>query len=163
MARCTGGLTCPTQNRRSIEHYTSRKGLDIDGFGEKTVQQLLDDRLLTDIADLYELTVSDVQAMEGFGEQSGEKLVAALDATREPELDDFITALGIREVGPTVARSLAREFQTFNALRTASGSDLQSVTDIGPVTVDRILDFFDSSGNTDVLERLLTHVTPQEV
>jgi len=163
MARCTGGLTCPTQNRRSIEHYTSRKGLDIDGFGEKTVQQLLDDGLVTDIADLYELTVSDVQAMEGFGEQSGEKLVAALDATREPELDDFITALGIREVGPTVARSLAREFQTFNALRTASGSDLQSVTDIGPVTVDRILDFFDSSGNTDVLERLLTHVTPQEV
>ena len=163
MARCTGGLTCSTQNRRSIEHYTSRKGLDVDGFGEKTVEQLLDEGLVTDVADLYELTVNDVQTMEGFGQQSAEKLVAALEETQEPELADFITALGIREVGPTVARSLAREFQTFGALRTASARQLQAIDDIGPVTVDRIRDFFESPGNTDVLERLLDHVSPKEV
>lgn len=163
MARCTGGLTCSTQNRRSIEHYTSRKGLDIDGFGEKTVQRLIDEGLVTDIADLYELTVDDVQAMEGFGEQSGQKLVDGLTEAQNPELADFITALGIREVGPTVARSLAREFETFDAFRSASASELQAVEDIGPVTVQRILDFFESPGNTDVLERLLSHVSPQEV
>lgn len=163
MARCTGGLSCASQKRRSIEHYTSRKGIDVDGFGEKTVKQLLDAGLLDDVADLYELEVGDVKALDGFGEQSAQKLITALDETREPELADFITALGIREVGPTVARSLAREFESFENLRNASEDELQAVNDIGPVTVDRIQDFFNSPGNAEVLDRFLDQVDPQEV
>ncbi len=163
MARCTGGLSCPSQQRRSIEHYTSRKGLDVDGFGEKTVKQLITEGLVTDIADLYEMDVETVEELDGFGQQSAEKLVTAIDETREPELDSFITALGIREVGPTVARSLAREFQSFESLQSASAAELQAVPDIGPVTVGRIHDFFNSPGNIEVLNRVLEHVEPQEV
>lgn len=163
MARCTGGLSCPSQQRRSIEHYTSRKGLDVDGFGEKTVKQLITEGLVTDIADLYEMDVETVEELDGFGQQSAEKLVTAIDETREPELDSFITALGIREVGPTVARSLAREFQSFESLQSASATELQAVPDIGPVTVGRIHDFFNSPGNIEVLNRVLEHVEPQEV
>ncbi len=163
IARCTGGLGCPAQQRRSIQHYTSRKGLDIDGFGEKTVNQLIESGLVEDISELYELTVDEIKEMEGYGQKSADKLTTSIENTSDPSLPDFITALGIREVGPTVARSLAREFQTFESLRTATEQDLQQVDDIGPVTVNRIRDFFDSAENKDVLEKLLNNVDPQPV
>lgn len=161
MARCTGGLSCASQKRRSIEHYTSRKGLDIDGFGEQTVKQLLEAGLINDISDLYTLDVESIAELDGFGERSAIQLVESIDATQTPELRDFITALGIREVGPTVARSLAIEFETFANLRNATQGELKAVDDIGPVTVERIHDFFDSPGNKDVLKHLLSHVSPQ--
>jgi len=163
IARCTGGLSCESQLRRSIEHYTSRKGLDIDGFGEKTVRQLLDAGLIETIPDLYNVSTAEISELDGFGEQSAQKLIDAVDETRNPSLSDFITALGIREVGPTVARSLAREFQTFDALRNASTTELQVVNDIGPVTVERIREFFESPGNKAVLDELLEHVSPEPV
>jgi len=162
MAFCSGGLGCPGQRERSVQHYASRKGLDIEGVGEERVQQLLDADLVADVADLYELTVDDLTDLEGWGEKSAQNLVAELDAAREPPLADFLTAVGIPEVGETVAASLARHFGTFDAVRDASEDDLQAVEDVGPTVAAEIRDFFDSEANRDVLDRLLAHVDPQE-
>lgn len=163
IARCTGGLACESQQRRAIQHYTSRAGLDIDGFGEETVTALMDYGLVTDIADLYELTPVDIMSLDGFGARSAEKLVTAIDDSRTPDLDAFIAALGIKEVGGTVARTLAQEFETFDALRSASKAELETVPDVGPVTASRIREFFDSTANQAILDRLLDHVTPTPI
>lgn len=161
IARCTGGLACDSQRRRAIEYYTSREGLDIDGVGESTIELLIDTGLVETIADIYTVTRDDVASLEGFGKQSADNVVTAIEDATEPSLPDFITALGIKEVGPTVARSIAREFETFDAFRTASRNDLQTIDDIGEVTANRITEFFDSPVNQSVLSNLLNHVTPQ--
>ncbi|WP_415378598.1 NAD-dependent DNA ligase LigA [Halosimplex sp. TS25] len=162
MAFCTGGLGCRAQRERSVQHYASRKGLDIEGVGEERVQQLLDADLVSDVADLYELTVDDLTDLEGWGETSAENLVAELDGAREPPLADFLTAIGIPEVGETVAASLARHFGAFDAVRAAGEDELQAVEDVGPTVAREIREFFDSEANADVLDRLLDHVDPQE-
>ncbi|WP_459194544.1 NAD-dependent DNA ligase LigA [Halosimplex sp. J119] len=162
MAFCTGGLGCRAQRERSVQHYASRKGLDVEGVGEERVQQLLDAGLVSDVADLYELTVDDLTDLEGWGETSAENLVAELDAAREPPLADFLTAIGIPEVGQTVAASLARHFGTFGEVRDADEDELQAVEDVGPTVAREVREFFDSEANADVLDRLLAHVDPQE-
>ncbi|MFC7193583.1 NAD-dependent DNA ligase LigA [Halosimplex aquaticum] len=162
MAFCTGGLGCRAQRERSVQHYASRTGLDIEGLGEERVQQLLGAALVSDVADLYELTVEDLTDLEGWGETSAENLVAELDDAREPPLADFLTAVGIPEVGETVAASLARHFGTFEAVRAVDEDELQAVEDVGPTVAREIREFFDSEANADVLDRLLEHVDPQE-
>jgi DNA ligase (NAD+) len=162
MAFCSGGLGCRAQRERSVQHYASRKGLDVEGVGEERVQQLLDADLVEDVADLYELTVDDLTDLEGWGAKSAENLISELDDAREPPLSDFLTAIGIPEVGETVAASLARHFGTFDAVREAGEDELQAVEDVGPTVAAEIRDFFDSEANRDVLDRLLAHVDPQE-
>ncbi len=187
MAFCTGGLTCPAQRERSIEHYASRDGLDIEGLGEKAVEQLLDAGLVENAADLYELSVEELADLEGWGETSAQNLVDELDAAREPALDDFLTALGIPQVGGVTARNLAQEFGSFEAIRDAAEGDdepadgqvtlgevvgeddgraafetFESVPDVGPVVARSIVDFFRGEGNREVLSRLLEHVDPQD-
>jgi len=161
MAFCTGGLGCRAQRERSVEHYASRKGLDIEGLGEKSVRQLLDADLVADVADLYELTVADLTDLEGWGERSAENLVDAVDDARDPPLADFLAALGIPEVGGTVAASLARQFGTFAAVRSANEEELRAVEDVGPTVAREIREFFESEANRAVLDRLLAHVDPQ--
>jgi len=165
MAFCTGGLTCPAQRERSIEHYASREGLDIEGLGEKAVAQLLAAGLIADAADLYELTVAELADLERWGETSATNLVDELDAAREPPLADFLTALGIPDVGGVTARNLASEFGDFEAIRTAADDGdtdaFEAVPDVGPTVAASIVDFFESEGNREVIERLLTHVDPQ--
>ena len=182
MAFCTGGLSCPAQRERAVQHYASRDGLDIEGLGEKAVKQLLDAGLIEDTADLYELSVEELSELEGWGERSARNLVSELDDAREPPLADFLTALGIPDVGGVTARNLAREFGTFEAIRAAAeGSDEGQVTlgeavnggsagdraaferveDVGPEVADSIVEFFGSEGNREVLSRLLDHVDPQ--
>jgi len=187
MAFCTGGLTCPAQRERSIEHYASRDGLDIEGLGEKAVEQLLDAGLVEDAADLYGLSVEALASLEGWGETSAQNLLDELDAAREPELDDFLTALGIPQVGGVTSRNLAQEFGSFEAIREAAEGDdepsdgqvtlgeavgeddhtgsvaaFESVPDVGPVVARSIVDFFRGEGNRAVLDRLLDHVDPQD-
>ncbi len=162
MAFCTGGLGCRAQRERSVEHYASRTGLDVEGLGEKNVQQLLDAGLVSDVADLYELDRADLTDLEGWGETSAENLLAELDAAREPPLSDFLAALGIPEVGDTVARSLARQFGAFAAVREADKQELQQVPDVGPTVAREVREFFETEANRDVLDRLLDHVDPRE-
>lgn len=165
MAFCTGGLTCPAQRERSIEHYASRDALDIEGLGEKAVRQLLDAGLVTDAADLYDLSVEALADLEGWGETSAKNLVEAVEATREPPLADFLTALGIPEVGTVTARNLAREFGTFDEVVAAADRGdvgaFEAVPDVGETVARSIVDFFEGEGNRAVLDRLLDHVDPQ--
>jgi DNA ligase (NAD+) len=162
LAFCTGGLACPAQLERAIVHYASRDALDIEGLGERSVEQLVDAGLVASLPDLYDLTVADLADLEGWGQRSAENLVTEIDATREPPLAEFLTALGIPAVGTTTAAALAREFRRFEAVRTASEDDLQAVEDIGPTVAAEIRGFFESEENRAVIESLLEHVDPQE-
>jgi len=165
MAFCTGGLTCPAQRERSVEHYASRDALDIEGVGEKAVQQLLDADLVSDPADLYDLTVEDLTGLEGWGETSARNLVEGMDDAREPPLADFLVALGIPEVGTVTARNLAQEFGTFEAILDATDEGdtdaFEAVPDVGQTVARSIVEFFEGEGNRAVIDRLLDHVEPQ--
>ncbi|WP_247730180.1 NAD-dependent DNA ligase LigA [Halovivax limisalsi] len=164
MAFCTGGLACDAQRRRSIEYYASDDGLDIEGLGEKSVRQLVAAGLLETVADLYELEREDLVGLEGWGETSADNLLAELEDAREPPLADFLSALGIQLVGPTTARELAREFETFEAVREAavdSPEALESVDEVGETVARAVHDFFTSEANAAVVEQLLEHVSPQ--
>ena len=161
LAFCTGGLACNAQLQRAVEHYASRDALDIEGLGEKSVRQLMDAGLVASLPDLYELDRDAVAELEGWGETSADNLLDAVEASREPALSDFLVALGVPEVGPTVATDLARAFGTFEAVRNASRAELEAVDGIGAVVADEIREFFASERNQAVIEGLLDYVTPQ--
>ncbi|WP_435196218.1 NAD-dependent DNA ligase LigA [Natronomonas sp. EA1] len=162
MAFCTGGVACPAQLQRAVEHYGSRDALDIEGLGEKTVEQLLDAGLIERIPDLYALSVDELAALEGWGETSAENLVEAIEATKNPPLDDFLVALGVPEVGPTVATNLARTFGTLDALLDASTEELQEAPEVGEEVAREIHEFFASERNREVIDQLRAHgVEPQ--
>ncbi|SNZ15017.1 DNA ligase (NAD+) [Natronoarchaeum philippinense] len=164
MAYCTGGLACTAQLRESVVHYGGDDGLDIEGLGERTVRQFIDEGLLTDsVADLYEIDADELVALEGWGERSAENLLAELDATKEPPLADFLAALGIPHVGAATARELAREFGTLDAVIDADAEALEAVPDVGSVVAGQIRDFFDSAANRAVVADLRDHgVDPQD-
>ncbi|AGB39564.1 NAD-dependent DNA ligase LigA [Natronococcus occultus] len=165
MAFCTGGLACDAQLRRSIEYYASDDGLDLEGLGERSVRQLVDAGLLESVADLYELEREDLTALEGWGEKSAANLLAEIEASHEPPLADFLSALGIPHVGPTTARELAREFGTFEAVREAAEDEpesLEDVDDVGGTVAEQIHDFFASEANAAAVDDVLEHVSPKE-
>jgi DNA ligase (NAD+) len=166
MAYCTGGLGCRAQLERSVEYYASEKGLDVEGLGEETVTQLVDAGLVSDgVADLYEITEDDLLALEGWGETSANNLLDELEATTEPPLADFLAALGIQEVGPELAGRIARDFETFDAVRDAAERGdvdaLAAVDGVGDTVATQVVDFFQSDANRAVLDDLLAHVSPQ--
>ena len=166
MAFCPGGFTCEAQLERAIVHYAARDGLDIEGLGEASVEQLLDAGLVESLPDLYELDASELADLDGWGTRSAESLVEELEASRQPPLADFLAALSIPDVGSTTAATLAREFGTFEAFRAvAEAGDaerLQAVDDIGPEVADSIVMFFRRDRTQETLDRLLEHVSPQE-
>jgi DNA ligase (NAD+) len=163
LAFCPAGFGCPAQREGAIQYYASREATDVEGLGEQRVEQLIAEGLVSEPADLYELSVEDLAALEGWGEKSAENLVAELEATREPSLAEFLTALGIPEVGATTARELARHFDSFEAVRTADEAELQAVPDVGPIVAAAIQDYFDNEETAAVIDRLLEYVDPQEV
>ncbi|PSP33386.1 DNA ligase (NAD(+)) LigA [Halobacteriales archaeon QH_10_70_21] len=154
MAFCTGGVACPAQLRRAVQHYASRTGLDIEGLGEKAVDQLLDEGVIGSLPDLYDLIVEELAAFEGWGERSAENLLAELEAAKEPPLSDFLSALGVPEVGPTTAADLARHFGTLDAVMSATPEELQAVEGVGETVAEEISEFFDSEQNRAVVESL---------
>jgi DNA ligase (NAD+) len=163
LAFCTGGLACPAQLQGALEHYASRTGLDVEGLGEKAVEQLLETGLVEELPDLYELTREELAELDGWGERSADNLLEELEASTEPALSDFLTALGVSEVGPTTAADIARQFGTLDAVMSASAEELQAVDGIGPTVAGEIAAFFDSERNRAVVERLREHgVEPQE-
>jgi DNA ligase (NAD+) len=164
LAFCTGGVACPAQLQRALEHYASREGLDIEGLGEERIDQLLDAELVESIPDLYDLREADLARLDGWGEKSAANLRTELDAAKEPPLPEFLTALGVPEVGSTTAESLAREFGTLDALLGASEDELREVPDIGPRVASEIREFFDSERNQETVAGLRERgVEPESV
>jgi len=152
--RCTGGLFCGAQRIRSIQHFASRKAMDIEGLGEKLVVQLVESGLVRSIADLYRLEHEQLAGLERMGDKSAANLVDELERSKEPELGRFLYALGIREVGEVTAQSLARHFGTLEAVVEAGEEDLLEVADVGPVVASHVHAFFSEAHNLDVLRQL---------
>jgi len=155
VARCTAGLFCPAQRKQALLHFASRRAMDIDGLGEKIVDQLVDAGLVKTPADLYRLRVEDLAGLERMGEKSAANLAAAIDRSRRTSLARFIYALGIRNVGESTARDLARAFHNIEALMHADVERLQRVPDVGPVVAQSIADFFAERHNREVIAHLL--------
>ena len=158
---CPNSFDCPAQLIARLTHYGSRGGLDIEGLGERTVTQLVERELVKRFPELYEVTPQQLEELDGFAERSAQKLWEAIEASRTPELPRFLFALGIPEVGGAVARSLARAFGAFDAVRAATPEDLERVNGIGAVMAEEIHGFFHEPHNVEVLDALLRHVTPK--
>jgi DNA ligase (NAD+) len=152
--RCTGGLFCGAQRTRSIQHFASRRALDIEGLGEKLVVQLVDSGLVHSIADLYSLQREQLTGLERMGEKSADNLLAELERSKSPDLDRLLYALGIREVGEVTASSLARHFGSLEQLMEASEEDLEEVPDVGPIVASHVHAFFREQHNREIIEGL---------
>jgi DNA ligase (NAD+) len=155
VARCTGGLICPAQRKQALKHFASRKALDIDGLGDKLIEQLVDAGLLKTPVDIFNLTFPELIQLERMGDKSAANLLQAIHNAKQTTLPKFLYALGIREVGETTAANLALHFQTLEAIQNASLDDLQAVQDVGVVVAEHVFNFFNESHNTEVLEGLL--------
>jgi len=155
VARCSGGLFCKAQRTEAIKHYASRKAMDIDGLGDKLVEQLVEAGLIDTVADIYRLEIESVAALDRMGEKSASNLIAAINASKQPTLARFIYALGIREVGEATAANLANDFTSLEALQGASEEHLQEVPDVGPVVAQHVVHFFSQQHNLDVIKQLL--------
>ena len=153
--RCVGGLFCAAQRKEAIKHYASRKALDIEGLGDKLVEQLIEQGLIASVADLYSLTLEQLAGLARMAEKSAQNLLTALDKSKTTTLARFIYSLGIREVGESTAESLAGYFGDISSLRDAEVETLQRVEDVGPVVAENIRHFFDQQVNRGVVERLL--------
>ncbi len=154
VARCTGGLVCPAQRKQALRHFASRRAMDIEGLGEKVVDQLVDAGLVHSPADLYALTVTQLVQLDRFAEKSAENLVAAIRQSCAARLDRLIYALGIRNVGEQTAKDLARHCGSLEALMDADGERLMQVPDVGPVVAESIVAFFAEAHNREVIDRL---------
>lgn len=154
VARCTGGLYCPAQRRNALIHFASRKAMDIDGLGEKLIDQLLEADLVRTPADLYQLTAAQLQSLDRMGEKSAANVLEAIDRSRQTELRRLLFALGIREVGEATAAALAGHFGSLSALMAADQEALESVPDVGPVVAGHIRHFFAEPHNRTVISQL---------
>jgi len=154
VTRCTGGLVCPAQRKHSIRHFATRKAMDIEGLGDKLVDQLVEAGLVHTVADLYHLDHEQIASLERMGGKSAENLLKALGDSKEPPLDRLLYALGIREVGEVTAHSLAVHFGTMEALREASEETLVEVNDVGPIVASHVAAFFQQENNRQVIQAL---------
>jgi DNA ligase (NAD+) len=154
LIRCSGGLICGAQRKESIRHFASRNALDIDGMGERIVEQLVDVELVRDVSDLFVLDASTLMSLDRMGVKSAEKLVASIARSRRTTLPKFLYALGIREVGEATALQLANHFGDLMLLQEASVETLVAVPDVGPIVAEHIVSFFANRANIDLLSRL---------
>jgi DNA ligase (NAD+) len=154
VARCTGGLFCPAQRKQALLHFAGRRAMDIEGLGERLVDQLVDEGLIRTPADVYRLDVGTLAALERMAERSAANVVAAIAKSRETTLPRFIFGLGIRHVGETTAKDLARHFGGLGALMAADMAQLLEVRDVGPVVAESIARFFAQPHNHEVIEAL---------
>lgn len=157
LARCSGGLYCSAQRIEAIRHFVSRKAMDIEGLGDRWAESLLHLDLLNDVADIYHLHEhrEKLLTIEKMGEKSVQNLIDSIENSKKTTLASFIYALGIRGVGETTARMLANTFQTLEALRQADLEALKKTPDVGDITAEWIVDFFQAPHNLEVVDRLL--------
>ncbi len=154
IARCTGGLFCAAQRKQTLWHAASRKALDIEGLGEKLVEQLVDSGRVKSLADLFSLRPLELVGLDRMGQKSADNLVEAIDKARAPALGRLLFALGIRHVGETTARDVARHFGSIEAIMDADEDALSSVPDVGPVVAGSIRRFFAEQHNREVIDQL---------
>ena len=161
--RCTAGLGCPAQRKEAVRHFASRRAMDIEGLGEKLVDQLVEKRFVATIADLYRLKDrrDDIAALERMGELSAENLLEAIEGSRDLPLPRFVYALGIPEVGEATASSLARHFGKLYKLREADEAALAEVRDVGPIVAAHVAAFFEA--NRDVVNKVMVEARPAPV
>lgn len=155
VARCTGGLFCEAQRKEAIKHFASRKALDIDGMGDKVVEQLIDKELVESPADLFKLTASALTMLERMGMKSATKLVAAIEVAKQTTFARFLYALGIREVGEATAANLAAHFKTLDAVKAADAESFIKVDDVGTVVAAHLTHFFAQPHNLEVIDKLV--------
>ncbi|WP_295523196.1 NAD-dependent DNA ligase LigA [Limnohabitans sp. Rim8] len=152
--RCTGGLFCSAQRKQAIWHFAHRRAMDVDGLGDKLVDQLVDAGHVKTLADLYRLSLSTLSGMDRMAEKSAENLLQALEKSKTSTLGRFVFSLGIRHVGEATAKELARHFGQLDAIMVASEDALLQVADVGPVVAHSIRTFFDQSHNREVVQAL---------
>jgi DNA ligase (NAD+) len=155
VTRCTGGLFCPAQRREALLHFAGRRAMDIEGLGEKLVEQLVNGNIVRTPADLYKLGIASLAELERMAENSAANLVAAIENSKRTTLARFIYALGIRNVGESTAQDLARYFGNLDRITRADLEALQQVPDVGPVVAQSIVGFFAEPHNREVIEQLL--------
>lgn len=155
VARCSGGLYCAAQRKEAIMHFASRKAMDIDGLGEKLIDQLVETKLVNHVDGLYKLTLAQLSNLERMATKSAQNLLTALEKSKSTTLARFLFALGIREVGEATARNLALHFKQLDAIKKADIETLQTVADIGPVVAKHINVFFKQPHNLQVINSLL--------
>ncbi|ODB88449.1 DNA ligase (NAD(+)) LigA [Candidatus Thiodiazotropha endoloripes] len=155
VARCSGGLFCPAQRKEAIKHFASRKAMDIEGLGDKLVEQLVELEMISTPADLYALTLEQLSGLERMAEKSAQNLLDALSKSKQTTLNRFLYGLGIREVGEATAQALAQQFLTLKAIEEADEESLQETPDVGPIVAAHIVSFFRQSHNRVVIDELL--------
>ncbi|MGF1833826.1 NAD-dependent DNA ligase LigA [Photobacterium sanguinicancri] len=155
VSRCSGGLFCQAQRKEALKHFVSRKALDVDGCGEKVIEQLVDREMVATPADLFKLSAGVVTVLERMGPKSAQKLVDSLAASKITTLPRFLYSLGIREVGEATAANLAVHFETLEAITLATKEQLIEVSDVGDIVAEHVFNFFREQHNTDVISDLL--------
>ncbi len=154
VARCSGGLVCAAQRKEAIKHFAARKAMNVEGLGDKLVEQLVDLGLVNTLADIYNLSREQLAGLDRMGEKSADNILLALENTKKTTLAKFIFALGIREVGEATARNFANYFGSFESLAAADEETLQKVPDVGPVVAHFVAEFFAQESNREAVEKL---------
>lgn len=158
VARCTGGLICGAQRKESLKHFVSRRAMDVDGMGDKIIDQLVEKEYVHTPADLFRLTAGKLTGLDRMGPKSAQNIINALEKAKETTFARFLYALGIREVGEATAAGLAAYFGTLEALMAASVDELQKVPDVGVVVATHVDNFFKEESNRDVIRQLVEDV-----
>tara|TARA_Y100001935_G_scaffold35731_2_gene28525 strand:+ start:3126 stop:5132 length:2007 start_codon:yes stop_codon:yes gene_type:complete len=154
LLRCTGGSLCSAQRKEMLKHFASRSALNIEGLGNKLIEQFVDEGLIKDAADIFKLSSSALIQMDRLGKKSAKNLLASIDKSKNTTLPKFIYALGIREVGEATAQALAYRYPDIDDLLRATVEDLESIQDIGPTVSSNIVAFFSDVSNLDLIKRL---------
>jgi DNA ligase (NAD+) len=158
-ARCTGGLFCAAQRKQAILHFAGRRAMDIEGLGDKLVDQLVDGNIIQSLADLYDTRIVNLQTLAGLermADKSAQNIIEALEKSKRTTLNRFLFALGIRNVGESTAKDIASHFGNLDAVMQATSDELLQVPDVGPIVAQSILDFFGEQHNIDVVRKLST-------
>ncbi|OCG57923.1 NAD-dependent DNA ligase LigA [Gilliamella sp. GillExp13] len=157
ISRCAGGLICPAQRKEALKHFVSRRAMNVDGMGEKIIEQLVDKEYVKTPADLYKLNLPTLCSLDKIGEKSANNLLNALEVSKNTTLSRFIFALGIPNVGEVTAENLVNQLGSLSAIENASLEKLQSVNEIGAVIAESIIDFFQEPHNRNVIEQLTSN------
>ncbi|CNH58974.1 NAD-dependent DNA ligase LigA [Yersinia frederiksenii] len=166
VARCTGGLFCAAQRKEALKHFVSRRALDVDGMGDKIIEQLVEKQYVENPADLFTLTAGKLTGLDRMGPKSAQNLIVALEKAKQTTFARFLYALGIREVGEATAANLAAHFRNLDNLRTADIEALKSVPDVGEVVAKHVLNFLSEEHNQkviDALEKVISWPEPQQI